>query len=186
MDVVGFARELACAHPSAKLPCPICVVTVKAENLDKHLDKVHARIEASPAASWPGKTLLGLLPCRLVLDGDALVLRRFGLKRRVPLDGVIEVGPIYGSRPAAGMSSYGDDFNVPHETIRTGSYLRITAGSRSITIGSKHGTQFAAHWQRDLWRQGGRRRACDVRVDRTSLVAIEYVLARAGRLVPAE
>ena len=61
------------------------------------------------------------LACRLVLDGDALGLRRFGLKRRVPLEGSIEIGPIYGSRPTAGMASYADDFNVAHETVRTGS-----------------------------------------------------------------
>ncbi len=184
MDVVGFARGLARAHPTAKLPCPVCVVTVKAENLDKHLETVNAGIEHAPATAWRGKAFLGLVPCTLSLDGEALVLRRLG-KRRVSLDASIEVGSLVGSRPEAGMSSYADDMNVPHETVRTGSYLRLTSGKTSITIGASDGTQFADHWMRGMWKQGPKRRGCDIRVPRQTLAALEYVLARAGTLVPA-
>jgi len=184
VDVVAIARELAHAHRNSKLPCPVCVVTVKAENLDKHLEKVHPLVERHVATSWRGKMLMGLLPCKLVLDRDALVLHRFGLKRRVPLSGAIEMGPLYGSRPEAGMSSYADDMNVPHETVRTGSYMRIV-GTTAITIGCKHSTQFAEHWNRGMWKRGGRGSSCDVLVERTTLVAIEYLLAQAGRLLPA-
>jgi hypothetical protein len=184
VDVGGFARGLARAHPTAKLPCPVCVVTVKAENLDKHLDKVHAGIEHAAASEWHGKAFWGLVPCALSLDGEALVLRRFG-KRRLPLDAVIEIGALLGSRPQAGTSSYADDMNVPYETVRTGSYMRLSSGKTSITIGSAHGTQFAEHWMRGMWKQGPKRRRCDIRVPREALAAIEYVLARSGTLVPA-
>jgi hypothetical protein len=184
VDVVGFARELARAHPRARLPCPVCVVTVKAENFDKHLEKVHPSVEHAAATSWRGTALFGLLPCTLTLDGTTLVLRRLG-KRRVALDAAIEIGSLTGSRLEAGTSSYADDMNVPSETVRTGSYMRLSSGRTSITLGSPHGTQFADHWMRGMWKLGPKRGSCDIRVPRETLAAVEYVLARAGTIVPA-
>src|SRR5262245_54470212 len=137
MDSVSIARGLAAQHPAARLPCPVCANTVNADHLDKHLEKVHADT-STPTAPWRGKGFLGLMPCSLALEGDVLAFRyALGLAtRRIPLTGalVIETGALWGSRPDAGMSSYADDMNVPHERVRTGSYLRLV-GPGTITIG---------------------------------------------------
>jgi len=47
------ARELAQRYPDATLPCPVCAASLKAGNLTKHLDKVHAG--APTTTQWAGK-----------------------------------------------------------------------------------------------------------------------------------
>jgi hypothetical protein len=55
IDVVATARQLATAHPGAKLPCPICGASLGAANLERHLAKVHAGAAASATTTWRGK-----------------------------------------------------------------------------------------------------------------------------------
>jgi hypothetical protein len=181
VDVVAIARELAVAHPRAKLPCPVCGASLKAENLEKHLAKVHSSATVATATRWRGKGALGIAPCSLVIDGDTLVLSHWlGLARRVVrLPCAIEIGGTVGDRHVAGMSTYHDEMNVPSETVKTGSYVRFG----EITIGCKQDTLFAEHWRG--WTRGKRRGGVDITIARGALVAIEYVLAKRGVLVPA-
>ncbi|MCY0987544.1 hypothetical protein OV203_10445 [Nannocystis sp. ILAH1] len=46
------ARMLAAAHPQAKLPCPVCAVSLRAKNLDKHLATAHK--SQAPTLAWVG------------------------------------------------------------------------------------------------------------------------------------
>jgi len=181
MDTISIARQLADLHPSARLPCPACGVSVNADNLAKHLAKVHADFSAV-ASPWRGRAFLGLLPASITFDGDALVLRRL-FQRRVSLPCKLEAGTLIGSRLEAGAASYADDYNMPAETIRIGDYLRLV-GDRSITIGCRNDTQFHDHWRREQLVDGGRRRTCHIMLSRPALAAIEYELARRGVLVP--
>lgn len=183
MDPLATARTLAAAHPDALLPCPVCVTSLRAANLDRHVAKVHAGVAIPATTRWSGRGLLGLLPGSLALDGDALVLRRLG-RRRVALPCAIELGALVGVRGDVVTSSYADELNHPGEEVRTGSYLRLV-GDAAITIGCRQGTQARAHWDAAGWRRGERRRGCDLMVARPVLVAIEYALAARGLLVPA-
>ena len=47
MDTLTIAHQLADLHPSARLPCPACGVSVNGDNLAKHLAKVHAFLATS-------------------------------------------------------------------------------------------------------------------------------------------
>lgn len=185
-DPIAIARRLAAASPTARLPCPVCAASLDAENLARHLAKVHAGATASAAVRWRGKGFLGLFPCSVGFDGDQLTLRhRLGLATRVVrLPCAIEVGALFGTRVDPITSSYADDANQPTRTVRLGRYVRLV-GERSITIGCRHNTQFTSHWDRAGWRDGARRRSTDLVVDREAMVAIEYELARRGVLVPA-
>lgn len=186
MDPTALALQLAAAHPTARLPCPVCATGVNADNLERHLAKVHAGTIASTASSWRGKGFLGLFPCAVVVDGDTFALHHsLGLGRRVVrLPCAIEIGALFRTRPDPITASYADDTNQPGQTVRVGRYLKLV-GERSITIGCRHNTQFATHWDRTGWQDGGRRRSCDLVIDRTAMVAIEYELARRGLLAPA-
>ena len=49
---LSVARKLAAAHPGAKLPCPLCATTLRADNFEKHLGKTHpAHVHADAAAA---------------------------------------------------------------------------------------------------------------------------------------
>lgn len=57
-QALAAARSLAADHPQAKLPCPACGAGLRAENLEKHLTKVHGG-GADPSApvepsAWSG------------------------------------------------------------------------------------------------------------------------------------
>ncbi|HEX5062347.1 MAG TPA: hypothetical protein VFV99_23410 [Kofleriaceae bacterium] len=181
MDTLTIARQLADFHPSARLPCPACGVSVNGDNLAKHLAKVHADF-SSLTPPWRGRGWFGLLPASIAFDGDAIVLRRLG-QRRVSLPCKLEVGTLVGTRPDAISANQSVDYNTPGETVRVGRYLRLV-GDRSITIGCRSATQFHAHWRREQLIDGGRRRSCHVMLSRPALAAIEYELARRGMLVP--
>lgn len=54
---LASARGLAAAHPAAHLPCPACGVSLRADNLEKHLVKLHeAALRSAPSttAAWSG------------------------------------------------------------------------------------------------------------------------------------
>jgi hypothetical protein len=189
-DALAIARQLAAAHPEARLPCPVCAGTVGARNLDGHLVKVHPGASAAAMAPpWRGKGALGVAPCSLELvgaaGGDALVLRHWlGLARRaVTLPCALEAGALTAIRSDAIMASYADDMNVGGETVKVGRYLRLR-GERSITIGCRGGARLASHWARTAWSDGKPARSCDLVVAREAMVAIELALAARGMLVP--
>lgn len=168
------ALDIAAANPQARLPCPVCATTVKAENLAGHVAKVHADV---PVPDGKGKRW-GFLPARLSIEDGAVVMRTLLSTRRVPLAGsTVEVGGLVTSRPDPTMSSYADEMNVPHDTVRTGWYLRL--GDR-LTIGCRTAANVKEHWSG--WTQGPRRRSCDVVAPRRIVVEIEYALAAAGVL----
>jgi hypothetical protein len=120
--------------PSAMLPCPACAASVKAENLARHLDKTHPESPGGTAA----------LPSRLRVESGAVTLRRrFALgHRRVTLPAEVEVGSLVKGRISAGMTSYADGYNVPHDDVRSGTYLRLSNGG-SITIACRTSTASA-------------------------------------------
>lgn len=57
---IPIARGLAAAHPDALLPCPVCCASLKGNDLDKHLFKVHevavrnAAITLAGDCTWSG------------------------------------------------------------------------------------------------------------------------------------
>jgi hypothetical protein len=178
----AFARQLAAQRPDAKLPCPVCAASLNAENLDKHLAKVHADATEATGLEWRGKGALGLFPCAVRFDGDSLVLRHtLGLfQRRVALPCAIETGARFRTRPEA----YATEYNHASVEEKAGRYLRLV-GAKAITIGCRHSTLFKAHWSQQSWREGGRRQSVDLVIDRAGMVAIEYELARRGLLALA-
>jgi hypothetical protein len=166
------------------LPCPVCAGSVKGENLEKHLAKVHPGA-APPASPWRGKGALGLFPCSLAI-GDALVLRHtLGLAERVlSFPASVEAGSLWTSQGDATMSSYGDDINVAHTDVKAGRYIRVQCPrSRiGITVGCRGGVPLAGHWTG--WTQGERRRSADLVIARDAMVAFEYALVERGLLKP--
>ena len=62
MDSIAVARQLATSNPTAKLPCPVCAASLKAENMEGHLAKVHPRVTTYTETAWKGKGLLGIAP----------------------------------------------------------------------------------------------------------------------------
>jgi len=182
MDPISTARELAAAHPTAKLPCPVCAASVNAENLARHLDKVHPGARAPAATTWPGKGALGVFPVSLALAGNAFVLKHMlGLaRRRVELPFSVQIGALVAMRPDV-VGAHQDEYNTPGTEVRTGRYLRLV-GKRAITIGCARSTSFSAHWDNGSWRDGGKRRSCDIRVSIETMLAIEYALVQRGVL----
>lgn len=77
---VAVARDLASRHPTAKLPCPLCGATLRADNLDKHLAKTHPTPSAPPSP-WRGRDRAAIRPlvvlallCAAALVGAQLTL----------------------------------------------------------------------------------------------------------------
>ena len=80
------------------------------------------------------------------------------------------------------MTSYADDFNVPHEDVRAGTYLRLSGGGGTIVVACRTGGGVRRHWAG--WTPGARRRRAHVRLDAPSFVTFQYVLADLGVLTP--
>lgn len=151
-------------------PCPVCAASVKGENLPRHLEKTH-----------PGSPDTAPLPGRLRIEPGAVILRRrFGIgQRRVSLPATVEIGGLTKSRPSAGMTSYADDFNVPHDDVAAGTYLRLSSNG-SIVISCRQSTSVRKHWTG--WTPGPRRRRAHLRLDAPTFVALQYALAAQGAL----
>ncbi|NUO49883.1 MAG: hypothetical protein HOV80_13595, partial [Polyangiaceae bacterium] len=64
---LAIARRLAAAHPSSKLPCPACGASLRADNLEKHVGKVHGALHSSGATSWAGADGRAIRPLMVVL-----------------------------------------------------------------------------------------------------------------------
>lgn len=165
------ALSLAALHPLATFPCPACAASVKAENLARHLEKTH-----------PGQPSGASLPARLRIEpGRVTLRRRFGLgRRRVALPAEVEIGRLVTSRPSAGTSSYADDYNVPHDEVQAGTYLRLSNGA-SITIACRTSTGVRKHWAG--WTPGKPRRRAHLRLDAPGFVHLQYALATRNTLL---
>lgn len=171
MPATRAALELAARHPSAMLPCPACAAGVKAENLARHLDRTR-----------PGSPVGGsALPSRLRVEPGAVTLRRRFLRghRRVTLPAKVEVGGSVKGRISAGMTSCADDYNVPYDDVRSGTYLRLSDGA-SITIACRTSTDVRRHWTG--WTSGRARRRAHLRLDAPDFVRLQYALAGLGVL----
>lgn len=58
---ISVARDLATRHPTARLPCPVCAAPLRADNLDKHLQKIHP--SAPPSTTrWRGTDRRAIRP----------------------------------------------------------------------------------------------------------------------------
>lgn len=158
-------------------PCPVCTASVNAENLSRHLEKVHTGVAPALGPPWRGKGWL--LPATLALAGDALILRgTLGLRRRTqPLPCPIEVGSLRGMRSTGVMTS--SEFPQPGVEVRTGSYVRIGA----LVVGCVRSTELAKHWRG--FARGGPRRGCHLWIPPVAYVALQYLLAERGLLQPA-
>ena len=168
---VTAALALAGRYPSAFLPCPGCGASVKGENLSRHLDKTHPGLGDSDA-----------LPSRLRIEPDAVVVRRrlgFG-NRRVTLPATVEIGGLTKSVPSAGMTSYADDYNVPHDDVAAGTYLRLTGNGTTLVVACPQSTAVRKHWTG--WTAGPRRGRAHLRLDAPAFVAVQYALADCGIL----
>jgi hypothetical protein len=178
---VMTAASLAAQHPSALLPCPICAASLKGENLERHLHKTHAEGTA-PVGNGVSPATDQIFHSRLRLEPGTLVLRRrFMLgRRRISLPASVEIGGLTKSVPSAGMTSYADDFNVPHDDVAAGTYLRLSAAGSAVIIGCSQNTAVRKHWSG--WKPGPRRRSTHLRLDPPSFVALQYALAESGTL----
>jgi hypothetical protein len=106
--------------------------------------------------------------------------RRFRLgHRRVTLPARVEIGGLVRSVPSAGMSSYADDFNVPHDDVPAGTYLRLTGGG-TIVVACKTSSAVRKHWTG--WTPGKRRRGAHIRLDPPAFVTLQCALADSGAL----
>ena len=145
------------------------------------------RLGLGVAAAWLGSALslgglawAGVIRSRVRVTEEAIELRyAFGLLgRRVRCaDAKVEAGSLVTSRASAGSN----DTNVPHDEVRTGSYVRVSDGHATITFAHR-GASLRRRWSDRGVRPGGKRRHFDVRLDTPALVAIEHVLHAAGAL----
>ena len=97
-------------------------------------------------------------------------------RRLVPLPAAVETGTLFIRRDT------GNDGGAAVE-IRSGAYLRIGEGRRSITVGCPHATGVRKHWVG--WTAGKRRKWWDVDLSAAAFVELQYALAESGCLVPA-
>ncbi len=67
-----IARRLAAQHPHAMLPCPLCGVTLKAENLERHIAKTHPDFVSGRPLDAAGPIVLTGVDRRMV--GPSFVL----------------------------------------------------------------------------------------------------------------
>ena len=63
-----------------------------------------------------------------------------------------------------------------------GIYLRLTAGSASLTIRCPQDCALREHWDSGGLSRGQKRKRWDVTLDRTSFAGVEYALANRGTL----
>ena len=146
---------LAATHPESLLPCPVCLQSVKARNLLKHLDDTHPGAEL-PEGSVRGRGFLGL-------------------PRTVALADLS--GPVSGGRweetYAEGLdATYGRSSG----TRRAGALLRVG----DLTLGFRQAPGVSKHWQVAT----GTKRKPKVRLKPPEWAAVLYFLAARGDLRP--
>lgn len=114
-----------------------------------------------------------LFPGSLRVDARGAVLRHsFGLGRRrlAAIDRVV-LGSAWESRPAG---SSGSEETYESTDVRTGTYLQLCSGRRTITVHCRTGGSIRSTWSG--WEQGERRKRLDITLDRTAFVALQLAL----------
>jgi hypothetical protein len=131
----------------------------------------------------PTAAALGVFKAHLELDDQRLRLRwLFGVaSREVPLPAELETGTATDTRSKPPGLSGADQSS---ETVRFGSYLRLTGGGRSICVASPKLGGLGQRWAPGPWTRAGDRRYWDITLDRSALVALETRLAARGQLSP--
>ena len=109
-------------------------------------------------------------------EGIALSHRMGTGRRQVPLPAAVETGTLFIRR------NYGTSGGGQVE-VRSGAYLRMGEGRRSITVGCPHATGVRKLWVG--WTPGKRRTWWDVDLSAPAFVELQYALAESGCLVPA-
>lgn len=131
-------------------------------------------VAAIIAVLWVAKAFRSRLT--VTQEGIALTHRMGTGRRLVPLPAAVETGTLFIRRDT------GNDGGAAVE-IRSGAYLRIGEGRRSITVGCPHATGVRKHWVG--WTAGKRRKWWDVDLSAAAFVELQYALAESGCLVPA-
>jgi hypothetical protein len=150
-------------------PCPVCVASVKAENLAEHLRRKHPGEEPPP---WPR---------RLTIEGDRLRLRtRLWRTRTEPLDAPLVVAGLTRTRGDAVMSSYADDYPGLAGGGKERAGLTLAVGG--IVVGCASSTGLRKHWTG--FADGKPRGRAHVMVSPPVFVALQYALAERGALTP--
>lgn len=116
-----------------------------------------------------------------VTDREVVLRHRWGTGIvRVALPARVETGALVRRVGASGGGEGGDVSDAHDE--RVGTYLRVGAGRRAVTVGCPSGTRVRSHWSG--WVSGPARRREDVTLAPADFVAFQYALAAAGVLVP--
>jgi hypothetical protein len=104
---VAIARRLAAAHPAAKLPCPACGASLRADNFNRHLEKVHGAVAPTKhlADSWAGADRKILRP--LIAGTILVVIASFALLAVTPDELVRAVAGIMAVGMFAGLGLIG-------------------------------------------------------------------------------
>ena len=127
-------------------------------------------------------TLAHKLPATLSLEGDRLVLRYcFGLLRRtatLPPAGV-EVGTLLEARRTVHIPI---EYETAHDDVSIGTFMRLRSEAGVLVLASRKGTAIRKHWQG--FTAGAAARVWDITIERSAMVAIEYLLAQRGALAP--
>jgi len=126
----------------------------------------------------------GVLKARLVVEGDALVLRfALGLSRhRTPLRAPVEVGGLI--RTVGGSGGDPSRTGTPSMDVPAGTYLAVGTGRRRLVVGCSSSTEVRAHWSG--WQPGGKRRRVDIILAAGHFVSIQYALHERGLLTLRE
>ena len=72
--------------------------------------------------------------------------------------------------------------------VSTGSFLRLSSGGRSLTLGLGKDARLGRNWAEKGWTRRKKQHEGkeDIDLDRNSAVAVQYYLAAMGMLQPAE
>jgi hypothetical protein len=134
-------------------------------------------------------TALNALPATLRMVGGELELV-YGLGRlhkRLSLNATplrIEVGTL---KKAQSSRVTAQEHNNTTYDVKVGSYMRLQAGGKTLTLASKKAIGLQHRWQgaeNTVVAQGAVRRDWDVMVPPTALIATSLALAGQGRLLP--
>jgi hypothetical protein len=124
--------------------------------------------------------VLGVFRAHIELDGEQVRLRWAFGATTIALPAKLESGRLIERR--ADVLDHQQETGTAHdETV--GVYLRLSQGGATVTVGAKQGAGLGKHWAAKGWSSGPKRRSCDITVDRSALVAVEYLLAARGLLL---
>lgn len=182
---VWSGSDRAIVRPLALLFVVLCASILLLAVLPSALGDVLLVVIALEATVF----LLGLalaltnkLPATLTLEGDRLTVRYcFGLLRRsatLPLSSV-EVGRLVEARRRVHTPV---DYETATDDVAVGAFVRLRSPGGVLVLGAKKGTSMRKHWEG--WHPSGPVRVWDITLERSALVALEYLLVQRGTLAP--